>query len=153
MQPRTCTSGILRLNMSGGTTWGTSRGPGSLAKLGIIKGYEIFRVLSHCGRRCWGCSCPFLSFRRGGWAWGRGGRVPLVRGGACRRAGVGAATWCVRSRIDASRSATAWGVCWSFVRRRFASCEETSWSSSLMGSFSWKIVATFVLPHSAHVRW
>ena len=54
---------------------------------------------------------------------------------------MGADTQCDRSRIDASRSASAWGGLLSGVGGGgLASCEERSWSSSLIAAFSWALV-------------
>jgi len=59
----------------------------SLAKLGVVKWYEVFRVLSRSGGWCEWCSGPFLALPRGGGALGDEGGVGRMGGG--RRLGEG----------------------------------------------------------------
>ena len=53
----------------------------SVAKLHIVKRYQVFRVFSGSRGRCGWYSGPFFPLPRRRWAWGRGGRVGIVCGG------------------------------------------------------------------------
>ena len=53
----------------------------SLAKLGVVKWYEVFRVLSLSGGRCGWRLGPLLALPRGGGALGDKGGVGCVGGG------------------------------------------------------------------------
>jgi len=59
----------------------------SLVKLGVVKWYKVFRVLSCSGGRCGWCSGPFLALPRWGGALGDEGGVGRMGGG--RRLGEG----------------------------------------------------------------
>jgi len=59
----------------------------TLAKLGVVEWYEVYRVLRHSGGWCGWCSGPFLALPRGARALGDKGGVGSIRGG--RRLGEG----------------------------------------------------------------
>ena len=70
--------------------------------------------------------------------------------GACGRGGAGAVTRCARSLIAVSRTErSSWGG-GDWGSRRFAICEERSWSSSFSASFSSaRAVSFWVTPESS----
>jgi len=71
-------SGLLAVGEQPSILFGVSQ---RLAKLGVVVGYEVFRVLSRGGGWCWWCSGPFVSLPRGAGAWGDKGCVGHMGGG------------------------------------------------------------------------